>query len=410
MPPVTCAHGAVVHSRIGDAVNVGNATKLKGHGLVSRSERSRGAVATLALHPLLALVAAIAMLLGAEALARAQPSSYEATAIVTFTPRQAAVGADIIRTILPRYTAVATSDQSLDTLARRIGAPVGSLNGHISATVQPGTANLLTQATDRDANRAVVLANGVAAIVLVSSTDNPFVTGQLIVPAVTGKDASGRKRLGIRVAGLVAAGFVALFVAWLRERLRRRVRKEQHLRQLTSLQVGGTVTTRSVNGAVSASGRGIAAAAAAIGLHVLPQANAASRVGRVIVCSINELLDDASSVATALRRVLQPSQVPVVDWADSVGGAEQPLVDVAAGPPVTTGLALVRMHDADGVVALVPAGCRKQEAAAILDWLGDSGLRVLTVLLVQGAGVSPPGAQRDRFVTQLDSRDSVGGR
>ncbi|MBX7160251.1 MAG: hypothetical protein K1X95_08165, partial [Acidimicrobiia bacterium] len=91
----------------------------------------------------LALCVAVPLFAGVVVYTEALPAQYEATSIVSFSPRAAAdVGADVIRLTLPRYTVFATSPQVLTEVAATTGVDEADVKGALDAKIQTDTANI----------------------------------------------------------------------------------------------------------------------------------------------------------------------------------------------------------------------------------------------------------------------------
>lgn len=168
----------------------------------------------------LALCVAVPLFAGVVVYTEALPAQYEATSIVSFSPRAAAdVGADVIRLTLPRYTVFATSPQVLTEVAATTGVDEADVKGALDAKIQTDTANIAISATGTDPETAARVANAAAADVVAFAETDTALRARVVSIAVPPVAAVGPPRMMIELAGLVVAVLAGLGAALAAERL-----------------------------------------------------------------------------------------------------------------------------------------------------------------------------------------------
>lgn len=171
-----------------------------------------------------ALVVTAALFGGVLWYAERIPNGYDATAVVAFAPQPgAAIGADTIRVVLPKYVAYLTSRATARTLAERLGEDEQGLLSAIDVSVAPETANLTIRVRLGDPDRAAAVAAELAREGVALSTVDSLLRGQLIAPALADPAPASPPRRLIEAGGLLLALLAGLSAAVLVDRSRPRI-------------------------------------------------------------------------------------------------------------------------------------------------------------------------------------------
>jgi receptor protein-tyrosine kinase len=185
---------------------------------------------------------ALAFVIGATLYAYQLPNQYSGRVVVAFAPRKDVnIGGDIVRQVLPKYVAYATSRATLDRVATEMGERPGVLRDAVSAGVAVDSGNLSISAELASARRASDAANAVANAVISFADTDPLLQGVIVAPALPETTPSGPPRMLIEAAALLIGVLLGAAVAYLLERGRPRLRSWRDISVLTGLEVLGRV-------------------------------------------------------------------------------------------------------------------------------------------------------------------------
>lgn len=191
--------------------------------------------------PVAALVA-IAFVLGAGAYAQSLPNEYQGRSVVAFAPRpEVNIGGEIVRQILPKYVAYATSRATLDRVAGGLGERPSVLRKAVSAGVSADSGNLTITVELASPERAASAANAVAADVIAFADRDPLLAGVIVAPSLPETEPSGPPRTLIVAAALVLGCLLGAIAAYVLERGRPRVRSWRDVGLVTGLEVLGRI-------------------------------------------------------------------------------------------------------------------------------------------------------------------------
>jgi capsular exopolysaccharide synthesis family protein len=191
---------------------------------------------------LLALLIAVPMFAGAVVYAQSLPDTYQAEAVVAFTPKaDVNIGGDTIRIVLPKYVAAVTSARTVRRVASDTGLSAHTLGGAVDASIPADTTNLVIRVELEDPTDAARAATGLAAEVLVNASTDQLLTADVVSPATVPRNPSGPRRKLIDAVGLLLAVLFGVLAAFLVERGSPRIRRAEDVVKLTGLPVVGRI-------------------------------------------------------------------------------------------------------------------------------------------------------------------------
>lgn len=187
---------------------------------------------------LLAVEVALALALGVALYAESLPARFQATSVVAFTPSES-VGADEVRLLLPRYPVLLASLGTYQQVSSQTGIPVEELRSGVRITTPADTANVQISVTAVSPGRAAAAANVLAGIAESASADDPFLRGEVVVPAIADRSAAGPSRRLIEAAGVVVALLAGPVAAVVAEQARPRLWSLADVRRQSAVPVIG---------------------------------------------------------------------------------------------------------------------------------------------------------------------------
>jgi capsular polysaccharide biosynthesis protein len=162
----------------------------------------------------IALVAVVFVVLAAGGVAflAAQPTSYTATSIVSFQPRQDQLaGADLVELLTARYPAIAESTPVVGAAASAAGVSTSTLRAGLSAAVTASTLNLTLATTLDDPARAIAANQSIYQALVSSSTRDIYLQAlEVEQPTQVSQDPALPLPLMMLVVVLLAAVVAAL--------------------------------------------------------------------------------------------------------------------------------------------------------------------------------------------------------
>ncbi len=163
---------------------------------------------------LVGLIVFVALFMAGLGVIRALPTSYAATAVVSFMPRPGSgVAADTVQIAGQKYVVIATAPTTLQTAGNAAGMSADDLADATTAVLDAGTGNVEVTVQWRDRQRAVNAANAVAGVLVQRSAADELVAGEATSPAVGSRAEVKPARALLLVASGLAAALAAL-LAW----------------------------------------------------------------------------------------------------------------------------------------------------------------------------------------------------
>lgn len=191
---------------------------------------------------LLLLLVAVPLFAGLFAYAESLPDKFQATAVVSFSPRtDTSVGADVVRLVVPKYTVYVTSDATTRRVASDLGVVTSQIQDGLSVTIPPETTNLEVSISGEDETLVAPAANALATQAVDFSKRDELLVGALVSKAAPPGGPSGPPRRLLEVAGGIAALLVGVGVVLLTDRLRPVVRSTSDVAEATGLRVLGAL-------------------------------------------------------------------------------------------------------------------------------------------------------------------------
>jgi Mrp family chromosome partitioning ATPase len=191
---------------------------------------------------LLLLLVAIPLFAGLVAYAESLPDKFQATAVVSFSPRtNIQVGADVVRLVVPKFTSYVTSDATTKRVAAELGVDASKVQDDLSAAIPPETTNLEITISGQDRTFVSPVANALAQQAVDFSKRDPLLTGAIVSKASRPGSPAGPPRRLLEAAGALAALLVGVGVVLLTDRLRPVVRTSTDVAEATELRVLGTL-------------------------------------------------------------------------------------------------------------------------------------------------------------------------
>jgi capsular polysaccharide biosynthesis protein len=167
-------------------------------------------------HIVAATLAAAGVLAALLSGIQAWPTTYAATAIVSFTPKpDAAASAEVMQVIGQKYVVIATSGATLQTAAGLVGTDADTLAGSTTATLSAGTGNVTIMVELPDRGQAVRAANTVAQLVVERSSPDALTAAEVTSAALASRARAKPPRAllsAVSVAAAVLLGFLLWFV------------------------------------------------------------------------------------------------------------------------------------------------------------------------------------------------------
>ena len=191
----------------------------------------------------LVLLVALPLLVGGVAYAESLPAQYEAEAVVGFAPRDDTTGADILRLLLPRFSAFVSAPETVERLAPDAGARRGAVSACLDATVPPETANLVVSCRHRSPATASRVANTFAEAAVELADGDTVVSASVVTRALVPDSPSGPPRRLLEVAVAIVALAAGALTALLAERDHPRVRSLTDLSTVVDARVLGYIPT-----------------------------------------------------------------------------------------------------------------------------------------------------------------------
>jgi Mrp family chromosome partitioning ATPase len=193
------------------------------------------------------LLVAVPLTAGVIFYAERLPNEYTATAVVSFSPRtDAAVGADVVRIVLPKYRVYAESDGAVPRAARTLGVPESQIESGLEVTIPLDTSNVEIAVTNEDPVTAARAANAIARDVVSLSKQDPLLKGSLVARARPPSSPSGPPRRMLELAGAVGALLAGIGVMLLRDHLRPVVRTANDAAEAAKLRLVGVLPRSAV--------------------------------------------------------------------------------------------------------------------------------------------------------------------
>jgi Mrp family chromosome partitioning ATPase/capsular polysaccharide biosynthesis protein len=166
------------------------------------------------------LLITLVILAGTIWYAETRPDEYQASAIVSVTPRPDKGGADLVRVGAPKYAAYISAASTLRAIAPRLGEPPRLLLAGVDAEVAPDTGNLVISVRLPTPQRAARAADVLARqVVQFAQDDQRLLTVRLIARADVPTAPAGPSRRLIEAAGLIVGLLAGVGFAALIERL-----------------------------------------------------------------------------------------------------------------------------------------------------------------------------------------------
>lgn len=165
----------------------------------------------------------VLMAAGGVAFLTTLPTSYTATSVVSFQPREDQLaGASLVELLASRYPALAESTPVIGAAASAAGVSASTLRAGLVAAVAPSTLNLTLSTTLSDPGRAVAANQSLyQSLVEASQTDIYLEALEVEQPSQVSQDASLPLPISIGVTVLLAAvvaAFVGLVLDYFRNR------------------------------------------------------------------------------------------------------------------------------------------------------------------------------------------------
>lgn len=179
----------------------------------------------------IALLVAVGVSLGAFAAAQSPPSTYRATAVVSFLPK-AEYQADLVRLSLPRYQAFAASTDQIDAVSDELDLPRKEVREAVEVTIPAESPNIEIAVTTTSAKRSAAIANELAELTVSFAEKDGVTRAASLQKALPPSAPSGPDRLMVTAAGILAGVALGLAVAFLLEWRRPRIRSTRDLEVL----------------------------------------------------------------------------------------------------------------------------------------------------------------------------------
>lgn len=197
------------------------------------------------------LLVAIPLMLGIAAYAQALPDEYTSEAVVSFAPQTGeAVGADVVRIVLPKYQVYAESNGPIRRAARALGVPESEIENTLDVAIPTETSNVEITVVGQDPDVTRRAANAIAKDVVAFAQDDDLLDAEVVASAPRTTSPSGPARLMIQVAGALAAILVGVGAMLLRDRLRPIVRTANDVAGAAGVRLLGALP---VSGALAVS-------------------------------------------------------------------------------------------------------------------------------------------------------------
>lgn len=146
------------------------------------------------------------------------PNEYRGRAIVSFSPRRETLSGDLLQVLTTRYVAFLTAPATTREIARETGEREGELRRAVSITQEPGTANVVIDATLGEPSRAARVANAMAAAALREAVGDAAVVAEITAPAVVPTVPDGPPRRLLELTGLTLGLVLAVLAGALWQR------------------------------------------------------------------------------------------------------------------------------------------------------------------------------------------------
>lgn len=185
---------------------------------------------------------AIAVFAGATAYAESLPNEYRSDAVVAFAPRRdASVGGDTLRVVLPKYVAYVTAGATVNRVAPGLGEDPSVLRSGVAAGISPESGNLTIEVTMSSAERAAGAANRLADEVVRFAETDELLRAVIVAPALPNPVPSGPPRRLLEAAALFVGLILGAALAFLFERGRPRIRTWRDVAVVTGYPVLGRI-------------------------------------------------------------------------------------------------------------------------------------------------------------------------
>lgn len=195
----------------------------------------------------LVLLLAIPIAVGAVVGVRSLGRTYEAVAVVTFSPRaDVLVAGDVLRLTIPRYATLATADSTFDAARASLGLD-SDTSFDVRAEIPPETTNLFLTVNGESADLTAAIANDLARQVVDASERDDLLTSTLLVAAEVPDDTSGPPLVLLYPVAILAALAISAAIVLVIDLVRPRVWTPADVRTLTRAAVLGVIpSARSV--------------------------------------------------------------------------------------------------------------------------------------------------------------------
>jgi succinoglycan biosynthesis transport protein ExoP len=188
------------------------------------------------------VLVAVAVVAATTAYATSLPDEYTSSVVMSFAPKpEAAVGADTVRVVLPRYVAYVTSRSTTNRVAASVGERARVLADAVDASVTADSANLTISVTLPTGRRATDAANALAADALAFAGADKLLDAVIVAQALPPSVPSGPPRRLYQLAGVTLGLLLGAAGALLLERGRPRIRSWRDISLVTGYPVVGRI-------------------------------------------------------------------------------------------------------------------------------------------------------------------------